>query len=162
GRELSAAVARVRAQTARYLMLDDENEEAVRVGHEALEMAQRLGLDELRASVLSTIGTAMSNDEPGSGDELLREAVAIATRLNSVAAPRALNNLAVSVFFQGSIRREHELLLESRATAERLGADNFVRFAEGNLCWTSYAIGDWNDSLRRCDAFIAECEAGSA
>jgi class 3 adenylate cyclase/tetratricopeptide (TPR) repeat protein len=162
GHEGNAAVARVRAQTARYAMLDDENEVAIRVGHEALEMAERLGLDELRANVLSTIGTAMSNSEPGIGDELLREAVAIGTTLNSVEAPRALNNLAVSVFFQGNIRREHELLLESRATAERIGSDNFVRFAEGNLCWTSYAIGDWNDSLRRCDAFIAECEAGSA
>lgn len=162
GHEVSVSVARVRAQTARYSMLDDENEEAIRVGREALDMAERLGLDELRANVLSTIGTAMSNSEPGTGDELLREAVAIATTLNSVEAPRALNNLAVSAFFQGSLRREHELLLESRAAAERVGSDNFVRFAEGNLCWTSYAIGDWDDSLRRCDAFIAECEAGSA
>jgi class 3 adenylate cyclase/tetratricopeptide (TPR) repeat protein len=162
GHELSAAVARVRAQTARYLMLDDENQEAIEIGREALDMAERLGLDELRASVLTTIGTAMSNAEPGTGDELLREAVAIGTPLNSVEVPRALNNLAVSAFFQGSLRREHELLLESRGAAERLGSDNFVRFAEGNLCWTSYAIGHWDDSLRRCDAFIAECEAGSA
>ena len=162
GHEISVSVARVRAQTARYEMLDDENEEAIRVGREALDMAERLGLDELRANALSTIGTAMSNSEPGTGDEMLREAVAIGTTLNSVEVPRALNNLAVSAFFQGSLRREHELLLESRAAAERVGSDNFVRFAEGNLCWTSYAIGDWNDSLRRCDAFIAECEAGSA
>ena len=162
GHEVSVSVARVRAQTARYAMLNDENEEAIRVGREALDMAERLGFDELRANVLSTIGTAMSNSEPGTGDEMLREAVAIGTTLNSVEAPRALNNLAVSAFFQGSLRREHELLLESRAAAERVGSDNYVRFAEGNLCWTSYAIGDWNDSLRRCDAFIAECEAGSA
>jgi tetratricopeptide (TPR) repeat protein len=162
GHELSVSVARVRAQTARYAMLDDENDEAIRIGREALDMAERLGLDELRASVLSTIGTAMSNSEPGSGDELLREAVAIGTALNSLEAPRALNNLAVSAFFQGSLRGEHELLLESRAAAERLGSDNFVRFAEGNLCWTAYAIGEWDESLSRCDAFIAECEAGSA
>jgi class 3 adenylate cyclase/tetratricopeptide (TPR) repeat protein len=162
GHEVSVSVARVRAQTARYSMLDDENEEAIRVGREALDMAERLGLDELRANVLSTIGTAMSNSELGTGDEMLLEAVAIGTTLNSVEAPRALNNLAVSAFLQGSLRREHQLLLESRAAAERVGSDNFVRFAEGNLCWTSYAIGDWNDSLRRCDAFIAECEAGSA
>jgi class 3 adenylate cyclase/tetratricopeptide (TPR) repeat protein len=160
--EPSAGVARVRAQTARYAMLDDENEEAIRVGRDALDMAERLGLDELRAHILATIGTAMSNSEPGSGDELLQEAVAIGTTLNSVEVPRALNNLAVSAFFQGSLRREHELLLESRAAAERFGSDNFVRFAEGNLCWTSYAIGEWDDSLRRCNAFIAECEAGSA
>jgi len=161
GHELNAAVARVRAQTARYAMLDDQHDEAIRVGQEALDMAERLGLDELRANVLATIGTAMSNSEPGTGDELLREAVAIGTALNSVEAPRALNNLAVSAFFQGSIRREHELLLESRAAADRLGSDNFVRFTEGNLCWTFYAIGDWDESLRRSDAFIAECEAGS-
>jgi class 3 adenylate cyclase/tetratricopeptide (TPR) repeat protein len=162
GHELSVAVARVRAQTARYTMLDDEHDEAIRVGREALDMAERLSLGELRANVLTTIGTAMSNSEPGTGDELLREAVAIATPLNSVEVPRALNNLAVSAFFQGSLRREHELLLGSRAAAERLGSDNFVRFAEGNLCWTSYAIGDWDDSLRRCDVFIAEVEAGWA
>ena len=161
GRDPSPAVARVRAQTARYAMLDDENEDAIRVGREALEMAERLGLDELRANVLSTIGTAMSNSEPGAGDELLREAVAIGTPLNSIEVPRALNNLAVSAFFQGSLRREHELLLESQAAAERLGSDNFVRFAEGNLCWTFYAIGEWDESLTRSDAFIAECEAGS-
>ena len=158
----SGAVARVRAQTARYAMLDDDDEEAIRVGREALDMAERLGLDELRANLLSTIGTAMSNSEPGSGDELLREAMAIGTAINSVEAPRALNNLAVSVYFQGSLRREHDLLLESRAAAERAGSDNFVRFAEGNLCFTFYAIGEWDESLRRSDAFIAECEAGSA
>jgi tetratricopeptide (TPR) repeat protein len=58
--------------------------------------------------------------------------------------------------------REHELLLESRAAAERVGSDNFVRFAEGTLAWSFYATGDWNESLRCCDAFIAESEAGSA
>jgi predicted ATPase/class 3 adenylate cyclase len=162
GHELSAAVARVRAQTARYLMLDDEHEEAIRIGREALDMAERLGLDELRANVLSTIGTAMSNAEPGTGDGVLQEAIALGASLNSVEVPRALNNLAVSAYHQGSVRREHELLLESRAAAERVGSDNFVRFAEGNLCWTFYAVGDWDESLRRCDAFIAECEAGSA
>jgi tetratricopeptide (TPR) repeat protein len=82
--------------------------------------------------------------------------------LNSDEGPRALNNLAVSAYHQGSVRREHELMLESRAAAERVGSENYVRFAEGNLCWTFYAIGDWGEALRRCDAFIAECEAGSA
>ena len=162
GHEVSAAVARVRAQTARYAMLDDEHEEAIRVGREALDMAERLGLDELRANVLSTIGTTLSNSELGAGDEMLREAIAIGAALNSVEGPRALNNLAVSAYHQGSISRQHELLLESRAAAERVGSDNFVRFAEGTLAWSFYATGDWNESLRCCDAFIAESEAGSA
>jgi hypothetical protein len=43
GRDPSAAVARVRAQTARYAMLDDDLEKAIRVGREALQMAETLG-----------------------------------------------------------------------------------------------------------------------
>jgi tetratricopeptide (TPR) repeat protein len=159
--EVSAAVARVRAQTARYAMLDDEHDQAIRLGREALDMAEQLGLDELRANVLSTIGTAMSNAELGAGDDLVRQAIALGTALNSVEGPRALNNLAVSAYQQGSVLREHELLLEARAVAERIGSENYARFAEGNLCWTFFAIGDWDESLRRSEAFIAECEAGS-
>ena len=162
GHELSAGVARVRAQMARYAMLDDKHDEAIRLGREALDMAETLGLDELRANLLSTIGTAMSNSEPGAGDEMLREALAIATPLNSVEGPRALNNLAVSAYYQARVSREHDLVLESRAAAERVGSDNLVRFADGNLCFTFYALGEWDESLRRCEAFIAECEAGSA
>jgi predicted ATPase/class 3 adenylate cyclase len=162
GKELSPAVARVRAQTARYAMLDDEFDEAIRVGREALDMAERLGLEELRVNVLATIGTAFSSAELGAGDEMLQEAIAIGVALNSVESLRAFNNLAVSAYNQGSISREHELLLESRAAAERVGSDSSVRFAEGILGWSFYAMGDWDESLRRCDAFIAECEAGSA
>jgi predicted ATPase/class 3 adenylate cyclase len=161
GHELSPAVARVRAERARYAMLDDEFEEAVRLGREALDMAERLGLDELRANALTTIGTALSNSEPGAGDDMLREAIAIGTALNSVEAPRALNNLAVSVYTQGNIGRQHRQLLEACAAAKRIGSDNFARFSEGTLTWSFYAVGDWDESLRRCGAFIAECEAGS-
>jgi predicted ATPase/class 3 adenylate cyclase len=161
GHELSPAVARVRAERARYAMLDDELEDAILLGREALEMAERLGLDELRANALTTIGTALSYTEPGAGDDMLREAIALGTAINSAEAPRALNNLAVSAYTQGNIGRQHELLLEACAAAERVGSDNFARFAEGTLTWSFYAVGDWNESLRRCDAFIAECEAGS-
>jgi predicted ATPase/class 3 adenylate cyclase len=162
GHEPSAAVARVRAQTARHAMLDADDEEAIRVGREALAMAERIGLDELRANILTTIGTALSNSELGAGDEMLREAVALGATLNSVEGPRALSNLGVSAYYQGSISDEHELLLEACAAAERVGSDNLARFDEGLLAWSFYALGDWNESLRRCDAFIAECEAGSA
>ena len=117
--------------------------------------------EELRANVLSTIGTAMSNSEPGTatrwfGRRRHRDA------LNSVEAPAPSTISPCPRSSKAASAARHELLLESRTTAERVGSDNYVRFAEGNLCWTSYAIGDWNDSLRRCDAFIAECEAGSA
>jgi predicted ATPase len=162
GHERSAAVARVRAQTARHAMLDADDEEAIRVGREALDMAERLGLDELRANILTTIGTALSNSELGAGDEMLREAIALGAALNSVEGPRALSNLGVSAYEKGSISGEHELLLEACAAAKRVGSDNLARFDEGILGWSFYAIGDWNESLRRCDAFIAECEAGSA
>ncbi|HEY3578518.1 MAG TPA: AAA family ATPase [Gaiellaceae bacterium] len=162
GHERSAAVARVRAQAARSAMLDDDDAEAIRIGREALEMAQWLELDELRTNLLTTIGTALSSSELGAGDEMLREAIALGAALNSLEGPRALSNLGHSAYLQGSISDEHELLLEACGAAKRVGSDNLARFDEGILCWSFYAIGDWNESLRRCDALIAECEAGSA
>ena len=49
------------SQISRYRMLADKNEDAIRIGEEALSMAERLGLDELRAHALDNIGTARTN-----------------------------------------------------------------------------------------------------
>src|SRR5439155_27363962 len=52
----SRAKAFALADLARFRMMGDEAESAVRAGSQALEMAETLGLDELRASALNTLG----------------------------------------------------------------------------------------------------------
>jgi AhpD family alkylhydroperoxidase len=71
------AKARVLCLTARLLMLSSEQEEAIRLGSEALELADALDLDELRIHALTTIGTAKFGLD-GTGDVELERALELA------------------------------------------------------------------------------------
>src|SRR5262249_54883133 len=64
----SAGKAYVLSELARYRMLADEFD--LQTGLEALELAEALGLDEVRASVLITIGMGrnLSGDQQGTAD----------------------------------------------------------------------------------------------
>jgi predicted ATPase/class 3 adenylate cyclase len=161
GRAASPAVARVLAQIARHAMLADRNEEAVRLGEEALAVATQLGLDAVRAQLLTTIGTARGRFDPAAGDAELEQAIELALSLNDPEAARAYNNLAVLHYERGDLAAEHRLVHEALQAADRLGAPNLSRYARGNLVYTSWARGRWDDALARAEAFIADCAAGS-
>jgi tetratricopeptide (TPR) repeat protein len=154
--------ARVLATSARFLNLAGDGEESLRVGGEALAMAEALSLDELRAHSLISIAGARGilGDPAGEEQDLLR-ALEIALAVTSPEAAVALNNLAVEAFFRGDVQREHDLLLESQGVGERLGDQRIVRFVRGNLVFTRWALGQWDEALAGAEAFIAECESGS-
>src|SRR4029450_1122207 len=67
GRTESPATARVLATAARTRMIGGEPEEGLRIAREALAMAEALGLDELRAHALTTIGSAIGEAGDGWG-----------------------------------------------------------------------------------------------
>src|SRR5262249_48306991 len=52
----SPARASVLSRFSGFLMADGQNAKAIRIGLEALRLAEELGLDELRAGALTTIG----------------------------------------------------------------------------------------------------------
>ena len=124
-------------------------------------MAEELGLEELRAHALVTVGTAKHYLGDETGTEDLELALKIALAANSSIAANALNNLGV-LASANDLRRERELFQECFDVAERMGDRDTMRFAEGNLAWSEWACGDWDAALARADAFIALCEAGSA
>jgi tetratricopeptide (TPR) repeat protein len=159
GTEASAATTRVLAVSARYRMLAGELSEGLRLGTEALAIAERLDLDELRAHALITIGTAKFNMGADDGKGDLEDALEIALDANSPIAATALNNLGV-IASATDIRREHELIEESLRLAERMGDRDTVRFARGNIAWCSWALGHWDEALEAADEFVAECETG--
>jgi hypothetical protein len=156
----SVSTTRVLAVSARYRMLAGERAEGLRLGSDALAMAEDLGLDELRAHALITIGTAkfFMGDEDGVRD--LERALEIALAANSPIAANALNNLGV-IASTNDLRREHALFEECRELAERMGDRETMRFAEGNLTWSNWALGHWDEALAGANAFIAACEGGS-
>jgi class 3 adenylate cyclase/tetratricopeptide (TPR) repeat protein len=158
--ESSAGATRVLAVSARYRALAGERAEGLRLGEEALAMADRLGLDELRAHALVTIGTAkvFLGDEGGEKD--LENALEIALAANSPIAGTALNNLGV-IAGVTDLRREYALAQESRQVAERMGDLDTMRFAQGNLVGTDWSLGRWDEAFAAANEFIAVCESGS-
>jgi class 3 adenylate cyclase/tetratricopeptide (TPR) repeat protein len=160
GAEASVGATRVLAVSARYRMLAGERAEGLRLGKEALAMADRLGLDELRAHALITIGTAKSYMGDEDGEKDLQNALEIGLAANSPTAATALNNLGV-LASATDLRREYALVQESRQLGERMGDRETMRFADGNLIWCKWALGWWDEALEGANEFIAVCESGS-
>ena len=133
----SVAKARVLCLSARLHMLSSEEEEAIRIGTEALVLAEELELDELRIHALTSIGTAKAWLDH-TGHEELDLALEIANaRTNSPLAVTVLNNLGVLAARMGTslVRRSSDV--ETLRTAERMGDGENIRFSRGNLLYNS-------------------------
>jgi class 3 adenylate cyclase len=158
----SPAKAHVLSQVSRYRALADENDEAIRVGQEALAMAERLGLDELRAHALDNIGIAkvQLGDRNGLAD--IERSVEIALAAKSPEAGRAYNNLADMFWQFGDLRRATELLDEAVRVSETFGSVTIARFARVLQIQLLFSRGEWDEGLRQADEFIAACERGES
>jgi tetratricopeptide (TPR) repeat protein len=104
------------------------------------------------------MGTAKSLSGDPSGKEELERALQLALETRSPHAASIANNLGVSVFEAGDMRREGELFVEAKSIAERFGDGSGARWARGQLATMDYIYGNWDEALHE---FIAECEAGS-
>ncbi len=156
----TAAKARVLAEVAAFRMLDGAFEEAVSVAGDVLEAAVPLGLEEVRAAVLTTLGGARIElgDEGGVAD--IEEGRRVALGRGALReASRACNNLGVILYGVGDLRRAFELLEESAVLAERAGAVDLMRFGQGMRVLAAFDGGRWDEAVVMADAFIAECEA---
>jgi class 3 adenylate cyclase/tetratricopeptide (TPR) repeat protein len=160
GASASAATTRVLAVAARYRMLAGENTEGSRLATQALVKAEELGLEELRAHALITIGTAKFWHGEEGGESDLEKALEIALAVNSPVAATALNNLGV-LASASDVRREHALIERCYRVAERMGDRETMRFTQGNLVTDLVLVGRWDEGLELADEFIVECEAGS-
>jgi class 3 adenylate cyclase/tetratricopeptide (TPR) repeat protein len=158
----SPAKALVLSQASRYRMLADENEEAIRIGEEALAMAERLGLDELRAHALDNIGTSRTTLGDIRGVTDLEQAVELGLALRSPEAARALNNLATVRAGLGDFLRQQELLREAVRVGEEFGALAIARFARASLVGSLYWTGHWDEGLRLADAWLEESRGETA
>ena len=124
-------------------------------------MATELGLDELRAHALTTIGMTKNDLDLGSGTADIERALEIALAADSPIAGSIVNNLGVYATFAGDFRRTDELYAESQRLSERYGDAASVRFIRGNRIWIAFMRGRWDSAHESANTFIAECEAGS-
>ena len=161
GTRTSQAAARVLAQLARARMIAGDPGEGIRLGEQALAMAEALGNDEIRAHALSTVGSSKGylGDPRGLAD--LEQALEIAVGTRSPLAGTILNNLAVHALFELDIRRGAELFDEGLRVAELYGSAADARWLRGQRAAGAYILGSWDEFLEHGGRFIAECEAGS-
>jgi class 3 adenylate cyclase/tetratricopeptide (TPR) repeat protein len=159
----SAAKARVVSAAARFRMLTySDNQQAIADAREALSLTEGLGLQELRADTLVTLGTARWHDGDADGVADIEEGLRIALEHNALsAAQRAYNNLASIAGDKGEYSRRKELLLQGQRLATRLGARDDFRFITAQFIMDKIDEGAWDDALRSAAGFIAECERGS-
>jgi tetratricopeptide (TPR) repeat protein len=70
---------------------------------------------------------------------------------------RAYNNLAGQLWGLGRLQEASEQLRASRAVVERYGNVAELRWLDGVTVWDLDLRGEWNEALRRADAFVASC-----
>jgi predicted ATPase/class 3 adenylate cyclase len=156
----SPAKAYVLARLSRQLMLASSYEEAISIGREALALAERFDLQELRANTLNSIGSARTRAGDREGMRDVERAIEIGVAAGSRAAVVGYNNLASLHGELGDLRRSDELLHEARRLAERLGDRSYVDWSERALAARSYSTGEW-DALTAFAEKVAAAPAES-
>jgi predicted ATPase len=133
----------------------EDAEAALAAATDALSQAEQLGLEELRADALTTIGTARAALGDLSGLDDLRQAIQIARRLNSTQALRAHINLGSVLANHGDLQAAFDANADGRAAAERFGNRVWLMRFEIERLYERYWRGEWNDAVREADATVA-------
>lgn len=158
----SAAKVRSLAALARLRMFAQHNKDAIQIGGEALTIAKALGLHELHADLLVTVGTASWQAGDPAGESDLEQGLDIALAHGALqVAGRAYNNLAGVMAAKGDFTRRVELVAEAMRLAEQLGQASVLRHLQAQTFHGLSDRGQWDEALRVADEFIAECESGS-
>jgi class 3 adenylate cyclase/predicted ATPase len=151
----SAAKAYVLSELARYQMIAGEFD--ARTGQQALELAEELGLGEIRAHVLITTGTAraVAGDLQGKAD--IQRGLEIALADNYLAAAvRGYSNLSLVQCTDGDLPDGLRLALEAETVAQRFGDKATLRVTRGALVWLWLELGNWDMCAPAADEFLAE------
>jgi class 3 adenylate cyclase/tetratricopeptide (TPR) repeat protein len=156
----SPAMAAVLANRARFHVIADETDEATRLAEEALELAKGLGLQELQAHNLNTLGIARTLSGDLRGLEDLERAMLTAPR-HSFELMRAMNNLAALLVALGELDRAFPLIEESVQEARGLGHAVAIEWAETQLLDRLYWEGEWDELMERSAERLANARAGA-
>jgi predicted ATPase/class 3 adenylate cyclase len=151
----------VLANFARFLMVGADPE-AIPVGREALEMAEALDLQELRAFALNMVGATRVSTGDLAGLQDLEQSIGIALEANSpTEIVRAYNNLGSELILVGQMRRGFELQARALEAAERFGNVFRIRWLRAERVLEDYWTGRWDEAVRGANEFLTEAESGS-
>jgi hypothetical protein len=157
----SPAKALVLANLANSLMFGDDTAETIRVGRQALAIAERLGLEEQRVRALMPIGIVrVAGGDPG-GVEDLELALKIAVERNLPQAATAYGNLAAGVIPLGDLARGFRLQASGAEAAERFGLRSTLSWLRSERILQDYWQGRWQQALAGAEQRLAESAGGA-
>jgi class 3 adenylate cyclase/tetratricopeptide (TPR) repeat protein len=159
-RPSSPSKARVLSEVARFHMVGGEYEDAIRIGQTAIAIAEQLGLEEIRAGALVTVGTARGFAGSGGADDL-ESALDVADRMNfQHVAFRAINNLAAYLRQdRGEPGHAAKIAQDGLRRAERLGDSVQITWFRGILTEDEFELGRIDEALRHAQLVVEGVDA---
>lgn len=157
-------LARAISAISQMHMLASENEQAITWGQRALEMADRLGAEDVIVHVLNNLGSSLAaSADPGRGFQLLQDSLERALALN---LPHDICRAYVNI---GEAFRWHCRFEEAGSNFEKLLAfarqvhmDPFEGVALAELAILDNWTGRWKKMLARCEQIKAWREASES
>jgi class 3 adenylate cyclase/tetratricopeptide (TPR) repeat protein len=137
-----------------------ESDEAIRLGRQALSMAEELGLDEIRAHALNNIGLARVTLGDRGGLTDLEQSVSISEAIGSLESVRGYLNLGTTLAHLGDLERAFAVHADGRRAAERFGDATGIRWLAVERLFECYWRGRWDEGVAAADELLAET-AGS-
>ena len=158
----SASKAEVLVDVANIRSMARQHEQTVVAGEEAIAIADELGLPELKAHALSSIGIsrALAGDARGRDD--LERAVSIMEEIDSHLSAHVLGMLADLDGQMGALTSCFELQARARDRAVEAGHAGWVRWLDAEMIGRNYWSGAWDEAIAAADRFVEEAERGSA
>jgi tetratricopeptide (TPR) repeat protein len=140
----------------------EEAAEAIRVAEAALELADELGSDAVRARALGALANARTQEGDWAGFDDHERSVAVATKLKSPIAILNIINYAGSRIGFGDLAGAFELQERGRELARELGEGRLAAWLHAEQVSECYWTGRWDDALRLVDEVIEAAAGGVA
>jgi class 3 adenylate cyclase len=158
----SAVRATALARRSTMHLLADEDETAMAMAGSAIQLAERLGRDDLRARLLINIGMSRFMTGDDDGLEQLGRAIEVAQAANAheeLEAAYKCQSFALDRL--GRLTEVEALLPRRRRNAERYLGRHELRWVEHDELVSALSLGRWSEVAERIDSLVAGAGHGS-
>jgi class 3 adenylate cyclase/tetratricopeptide (TPR) repeat protein len=140
----------------------DEAEPALEAARAAMVISDDLGLDDLRAGALNTIGVARVTTGDRGGLDDLKRSIEIAEKANSPESIRGYFNLGGMLANLGDLSAATAFHAQGHRIAERFGDAAWMEYFDAERVYKQYWSGEWEAALSLADELIVRAERGAS